>query len=83
MKENAINWDLIPKIITKDQLYKICHICKSTAQCLLRGGKIPCATARKHDAIKSKRKMLSNMKIERFSRNVILHRQVGIKRTMQ
>ena len=31
MKENAINWDLIPEIITKDQLYKICHISKSTA----------------------------------------------------
>ena len=42
MKENVINWDLIPEIITKDQLYKICHISKSTAQCLLRGGKIPC-----------------------------------------
>lgn len=42
MKGNAINWDLIPEIITKDQLYKICHICKSTALCLLRGGKIPC-----------------------------------------
>lgn len=42
MKENAINWDLIPEIITKDQLYKICHISKSTAQYLLRNGKIPC-----------------------------------------
>lgn len=42
MKENAINWDLIPEIITKDQLHKICHISKSTAQYLLRSGKIPC-----------------------------------------
>lgn len=29
MKENAINWDLILEIITKDQLYKICHISKN------------------------------------------------------
>lgn len=42
MKENAINWNLIPEIITKDQLYKICHISKSTAKCLFRGEKIPC-----------------------------------------
>lgn len=42
MKENAINWDLIPEIITKDQLYKICHISKSTALYLLKSGKIPC-----------------------------------------
>lgn len=31
MNETAINWDLIPDIITKDQLYQICHISKSTA----------------------------------------------------
>lgn len=42
MNETAINWDLIPKIITKDQLYKICHISKSTALYLLKSGKIPC-----------------------------------------
>ena len=38
----AINWDSIPDIITKDQLYQICHISKSTALYLLRSGKIPC-----------------------------------------
>lgn len=42
MDETAINWDLIPDIITKDQLYQICHISKSTALYLLRSGKIPC-----------------------------------------
>lgn len=42
MKENAINWDSIPDVITKDQLYRICHISKSTALYLLQSGKIPC-----------------------------------------
>lgn len=42
MNETAINWDSIPDIITKDQLYQICHISKSTAQYLLQSGKIPC-----------------------------------------
>jgi len=42
MKENAINWDSIPDVITKDQIYRICHISKSTALYLLQSGKIPC-----------------------------------------
>lgn len=42
MNETAINWDSIPDIITKDQLYRICHISKSTALYLLQSGKIPC-----------------------------------------
>lgn len=42
MKENAINWDSISDVITKDQLYRICHISKSTALYLLQSGKIPC-----------------------------------------
>lgn len=42
MNEAAINWDSIPDIITKDQLYQICHISKSTALYLLKSGKIPC-----------------------------------------
>lgn len=42
MNESAINWDEIPEIITKDQLYQICHISMSTAQYLLQSGKIPC-----------------------------------------
>ena len=41
MKEHAINWDAVPDIITKDQLYRICHISKSTALYLLQSGKIP------------------------------------------
>ena len=42
MKENASNWDAVPDVITKDQLYRICHISKSTARYLLQSGKIPC-----------------------------------------
>lgn len=42
MNETAIKWDSVPEIITKDQLYRICHISKSTALYLLRSGKIPC-----------------------------------------
>ena len=42
MKEQSINWNEIPDIITKEQLYRICHISKSTALYLLRSGKIPC-----------------------------------------
>ena len=29
MKENANNWDAVPDVITKDQLYRIFHISKS------------------------------------------------------
>ena len=42
MDETAINGDSIPDINTKDPLYQICHISKSTALYLLRSGKIPC-----------------------------------------
>lgn len=42
MKENPIYLDLIPEIITKDQLYKICHLSKSTALYLRESGKTPC-----------------------------------------
>lgn len=42
MNDQSINWDAIPNVITKDQLYRICHISKSTAQYLLQSGKIPC-----------------------------------------
>ena len=42
MSETFINWNEIPDAITKDQLYQICHISKSTALYLLQSGKIPC-----------------------------------------
>lgn len=42
MQNEAINWDEIPDIISKEQLYRICHISKSTALYLLQSGKIPC-----------------------------------------
>lgn len=42
MNETIINWDEIPDVITKDQLYRICHISKATALYLLQSGKIPC-----------------------------------------
>ena len=55
MKENAINWDDVPDVITKDQLYRICHISKSTALYLLQSGKIPCEyTGRKTRCYKIK-----------------------------
>lgn len=58
MKENAINWDAVPDVITKDQLYRICHISKSTALYLLQSGKIPCEyTGRKTRCYKIKRRM--------------------------
>ena len=56
MKENAINWDTVPDVITKDQLYRICHISKSTALYLLQSGKIPCEyTGRKTRCYKIKK----------------------------
>ena len=56
MKENAINWDAVPNVITKDQLYRICHISKSTALYLLQSGKIPCEyTGRKTRCYKIKK----------------------------
>ncbi|NBK77025.1 DNA-binding protein [bacterium D16-76] len=42
MKNEPINWDKIPEVISADTLYKICHISKSTARYLLQSGKIPC-----------------------------------------
>ena len=56
MKEIAINWDAVPDVITKDQLYRICHISKSTALYLLQSGKIPCEyTGRKTRCYKIKK----------------------------
>ena len=58
---NEINWDEYPDIITKDQLYKICHISKQTARRLLITGAIPCVyTGKKLDVFKLKNTMLSN-----------------------
>jgi excisionase family DNA binding protein len=42
VNNETINWDEIPDIITKEQLYRICHISKATALHLLHSGKIPC-----------------------------------------
>ena len=56
MKEHASNWDAVPDVITKDQLYRICHISKSTALYLLQSGKIPCEyTGRKTRCYKIKK----------------------------
>ena len=56
MKEHAIKWDAVPDVITKDQLYRICHISKSTALYLLQSGKIPCEyTGRKTRCYKIKK----------------------------
>lgn len=43
----TINWDEIPDIITKEQLFKICHISKQTARRLLMTGAIPCVYNKK------------------------------------
>lgn len=68
MNENTINWESIPDVITKDQLYRICHISKSTALYLLQSGKIPCAyTGKKTRCYKIKKEdviaYLENRKI--------------------
>lgn len=42
MGQNSINWDEVPEVITKEQLWKLCHISKNTARILLQSGKIPC-----------------------------------------
>lgn len=42
MLQTEINWDEIPETISKEQLYKICHIAKDTARRLLLEGIIPC-----------------------------------------
>ena len=41
IKKTEINWDKIPEVITKEQLYQICHIGNATAQYLLQSGLIP------------------------------------------
>lgn len=42
MKEQIINWNEVPDVISKDDFYRLCHISKSTALHLLRSGKVPC-----------------------------------------
>ena len=37
-----INWNEVPEVITKEQLWRLCHISRSTARFLLKSGKIPC-----------------------------------------
>ncbi len=42
MRNEPINWDEVPDVMTKEQLWRVCHISKSTARFLLISGKIPC-----------------------------------------
>lgn len=42
MNHELINWDKVPEVITKEQLWRLCHISKTTACFLLQSGKIPC-----------------------------------------
>ena len=42
MELTTINWNEVPEVITKEQLWRLCHISKSTARFLLKSGKIPC-----------------------------------------
>lgn len=71
MDETAINWDSIPDIITKDQLYQICHISKSTGfvsasqrqdTVRIHGKKTRCYKIKKADVITylEKRKVFPN-----------------------
>lgn len=85
MKENTIYLDLIPEIITKDQLYKICHISKSTALYLHESGKIPCEyNGKKTRCYKIKKEdVIKYFENQKVFRNIIQHRQAGIKGTMQ
>ena len=81
MKENAINWDAVPDVITKDQLYRICHISKSTALYLLQSGKIPCEyTGRKTRCYKIKKEdVMPIWKTARSFPKAIPPRQAGTK----
>ncbi len=57
-ERKPINWDTVPDVITKDQLYRICHISKSPPCTCSKAGKSPASIrARKHAAIKSRRRM--------------------------
>ena len=42
MKNEPINWDEVPDILSKEQIYKLCHISKETARFLLKSGLLPC-----------------------------------------
>ena len=42
MKNEEINWDEVPDILSKEQIYKLCHISKETARFLLKSGLLPC-----------------------------------------
>lgn len=42
VEKQPINWGDIPEVITKKQLYRICHISKSTALYLIKSDKILC-----------------------------------------
>ena len=85
MKNAAINWNEIPDIITKDQLYRICHISKSTARYLLQSGKIPCYyTGKQTRCYKIKKEdviaYLEDRKV--FPGSLLPHRKGGIRATM-
>ena len=43
MKEQIIDWNRVPALLSKNDFYKLCHISKSTALHLLRSGKVPCS----------------------------------------
>ena len=89
MDKTAINWDSIPDIITKDQLYQICHISKSTALyrlciCFAAERYRANTRARKLAVTKSKRLTLLHIsKREKYFPNPIQHRLGGTRGTIQ
>ena len=85
MNDTAINWDEIPDIITKDQLYRICHISKSTARYLLQSGKIPCYYTGKQTRCYQIKKedVIAYLEDRKVFPEPMPHRRDGIRVTMR
>ena len=67
-----------PRIVSKDQVYRICHISKATALYLLQSGLIPCVdsgkkTRRYHVELEDVIAYLQNREIDPFSYKHYLH----------
>lgn len=56
MNYEPINWDKVPEVITKEQLWRLCHISKSTARFLLQSGKIPYIYRRENTVLQNSEK---------------------------
>ena len=81
MELESINWDSVPETISKEELYKICHISKQTARYLLQSGKIPCECSgkktrcykiKKEDVIKSNQYFPFAVAFAAFTADIVL-----------